>query len=179
MKPLAVRAQTNMTVVTDRRTYFFDLVSGASAAPLYVLRFKYPDEPKPVQAAATPALTAEESQVIAAKGADQPVDPATLNFAWRSKGKAALLPARVYDDGMATYLQWSASTPIPAIQIRDEAGTEGPVNFAVRGDVIVIDGVPGLIVLRSGKDFATIENAGPPRKQPALAALPAAPAKEQ
>lgn len=179
VKPLAVRAQTNMTVVTDRRTYFFDLVSGASAAPLYVLRFKYPDEPKPVQAAATPALTAEESQVIAAKGADQPVDPATLNFAWRSKGKAALLPARVYDDGMATYLQWSASTPIPAIQIRDEAGTEGPVNFAVRGDVIVIDGVPGLIVLRSGKDFATIENAGPPRKRPALAALPAAPAKEQ
>lgn len=179
VKPLAVRAQTNMTVVTDRRTYFFDLVSGASAAPLYVLRFKYPDEPKPVQAAATPALTAEESQVIAAKGADQPVDPATLNFAWRSKGKAALLPARVYDDGMATYLQWSASTPIPAIQIRDEGGTEGPVNFAVRGDVIVIDGVPGLIVLRSGKDFATIENAGPPRKQPALAALPAAPAKEQ
>ncbi|WP_374418752.1 TrbG/VirB9 family P-type conjugative transfer protein [Novosphingobium arvoryzae] len=179
VKPLAVRAQTNMTVVTDRRTYFFDLVSGASAAPLYVLRFKYPDEPKPVQAAATPALTAEESQVIAAKGADQPVDPATLNFAWRSKGKATLLPARVYDDGMATYLQWSASTPIPAIQIRDEAGTEGPVNFAVRGDVIVIDGVPGLIVLRSGKDFATIENAGPPRKQPALAALPAAPAKEQ
>lgn len=179
VKPLAVRAQTNMTVVTDRRTYFFDLVSGASAAPLYVLRFKYPDEPKPVQAAATPALTAEESQVIAAKGADQPVDPATLNFAWRSKGKATLLPARVYDDGMATYLQWSASTPIPAIQIRDEAGTEGPVNFAVRGDVIVIDGVPGLIVLRSGKDFATIENAGPPRKEPALAALPAAPAKEQ
>lgn len=179
VKPLAVRAQTNMTVVTDRRTYFFDLVSGASAAPLYVLRFKYPDEPKPVQAAATPALTAEESQVIATKGADQPVDPATLNFAWRSKGKATLLPARVYDDGMATYLQWSASTPIPAIQIRDEAGTEGPVNFAVRGDVIVIDGVPGLIVLRSGKDFATIENAGPPRKQPALAALPAAPAKEQ
>ena len=179
VKPLAVRAQTNMTVVTDRRTYFFDLVSGASAAPLYVLRFKYPDEPKSVQAAATPALTAEESQVIAAKGADQPVDPATLNFAWRSKGKAALLPARVYDDGMATYLQWSASAPIPAIQIRDAAGTEGPVNFAVRGDVIVIDGVPGLILLRSGKDFATIENAGPPRKQAALAALPATPAKEQ
>lgn len=179
VKPLATRAQTNMTVVTDRRTYFFDLVSGTSGAPLYVLRFTYPDEPKPVQAATVPALTAEESAVLAAKGADQPVDPATLNFAWRSKGKASLLPARVYDDGMATYLQWSASTPIPAIQIRDAAGTEGPVNFAVRGDVIVIDGVPGLIVLRSGKDFATIENAGPPRKQAALAALPAAPAKEQ
>lgn len=179
VKPLAAKAQTNMTVVTDQRTYFFDLVAGAAGAPLYVLRFKYPDAPKPAPVAAVPALTAEESQVIAAKGTDAPVDPATFNFAWRSKGKAGLLPARVYDDGTATYLQWSASTPIPAIQVRDEAGTEGPVNFAVRGDVIVIDGVPGLIVLRSGKDFATIENAGPPRKQPALAALPAAPAKEQ
>ena len=57
--------------------------------------------------------------------------------------------------------------------MKDFEGTEGPVNFTVRGDVIVIDGVPGLIVLRSGKDFATIENAGAPRKQPALAALPA------
>ena len=49
VKPLAARARTNMTVVTDRHTYFFDLVAGASATPLYVLRFTYPDEPKPAK----------------------------------------------------------------------------------------------------------------------------------
>ena len=38
VKPLAAAARTNMTVVTDRRTYFFDLVASARANPLYVLR---------------------------------------------------------------------------------------------------------------------------------------------
>ena len=118
-------------------------------------------------------------RAVSGQQEDRPVDPASLNFAWRMKGKTALLPARIYDDGNATYLTWPARTPIPAIQIRNETGAEGPVNFAVRGDVIVVEGTHDLIVLRSGKDFATIENAGPPRKQPALAALPSAPAKEQ
>lgn len=171
VKPLSPRARTNMTVVTDRRTYFFDLVASATGAPLYVLRFTYPAEPEaeaPPQQAGAVGLTADEAQAITAA----PVDPAKLNFAWRSRGKASLLPARVYDDGEATYLAWAAGTPLPAIQVRDENGTEGPVNYAVRGDVIVIDGVPGLIVLRAGRDFATLENNGPPRPR----AMPDAPA---
>ncbi len=48
--------------------------------------------------------------------------------------------------------------------MKDEKGTEGPVNFSVRGDVIVVDGVPKELVLRSGKDMATLENNGPPRE---------------
>lgn len=47
VKPMAAAARTNMTVVTDKRTYFFDLVASAKSDPLYVLRFTYPDEPKP------------------------------------------------------------------------------------------------------------------------------------
>jgi type IV secretion system protein VirB9 len=39
VKPLSPRARTNMTVVTDRRTYFFDLVAAPGSSPLYVLRF--------------------------------------------------------------------------------------------------------------------------------------------
>lgn len=185
VKPLTGKAQTNMTVITDRRTYFFDLVAGAAANPVYVLRFKYPDEPKPAPAQlATGVMNADEAKAFAAPPTDAPADPATLNFAWRSKGKAHLLPARVYDDGQSTFISWAASTPIPAMQVRNEAGVEGPVNFAVRGDVIVVDGVPGVIVLRSGKDMATLENAGAPRKpagpqQTALAAARQTPAQGQ
>ena len=47
-------------------------------------------------------------------------------------------------------------------------GTEGPVNFTVRGDTIVVDGVPRSIVLRSGEDSATLVNTGPER--PAVSA---------
>ena len=182
VKPLAARARTNMTVMTDRRTYFFDLVAAAQATPLYVLRFTYPDEPRPEPAPqqASSGLSPDEAAAVSGKPETRPVDPAQLNFAWRMKGKAGLLPSRVYDDGMATYLTWSAKTPIPAIQIRNESGAEGPVNFAVRGDVIVVDGVPGLIVLRSGKESATLEHQAAPRKPDDAAALAAAtPAKEQ
>jgi type IV secretion system protein VirB9 len=165
VKPLSPSAATNMTVVTDRRTYLFDLVASAGARPLYVLRFTYPEEPKPpVQLASAQAPTADEFAAVDQPGAV--TDPAELNFAWNGSGDRKLLPARTYDDGSATFLAWPAGNPVPAILIKDAAGTEGPVNFTVRGDVIVVDGVPREIVLRSGKQAATLTNAGPVRATP-------------
>lgn len=171
VKPLAPTAATNMTVVTDRHTYLFDLVASASAKPLYVLKFTYPDEPKPAptaQLAASDAPTADE--MAAATSAPEIVtNPAALNFAWAGKGDRRLLPARTYDDGMATFLAWPSGSPVPAILIKDANGTEGPVNFTVRGDVIVVDGVPREIVLRSGKQAATLVNSGPAPSAPQTA----------
>jgi type IV secretion system protein VirB9 len=171
VKPMAAAAATNMTVVTDRHTYLFDLVASNTARPLYVLRFTYPDEPKP-QVVATGAPSADE--IAAVSDSTAVIDPAALNFAWAGKGDRKLLPARTYDDGTATFLAWPAGSPVPAILIKDASGTEGPVNFTVRGDVIVVDGVPREIVLRSGKDSATLINGGPVESatrlvQPALA----------
>jgi type IV secretion system protein VirB9 len=171
VKPLNARARTNMTVVTDRRTYFFDLVAAPGAAPLYVLRFTYPDEPKPVVEIAAPDMTGENAQANSAPVLETPVDPATLNFAWRQRGKEKLLPSRIYDDGSSTYLTWPAKALLPAMQIRNERGVEGPVNYAVRGDVIVVDGVPDVIILRSGKDSAELRHQGPPRPEPELRPL--------
>jgi type IV secretion system protein VirB9 len=175
VKPLSPRARTNMTVVTDRRTYFFDLVSAAGGAPLYVLRFTYPDEPRtaPGKPGTAPvmAMSAEEAQAVAAPPAEAQPDPAKLNFAWRARGKEKLLPSRVYDDGTSTYLTWPAKVLLPAMQIKDDKGVEGPVNYAVRGDVLVVDGVPDVIVLRSGKEVAELQRQAPPRTaEPALAA---------
>ena len=181
VKPLNPRARTNLTVVTDRHSYFFDLVAAPGTNGLYVLRFTYPDEPRAAaRTASAGAMSEEEAQAIAEKPtpAPPPADPARLNFAWTARGESKLIPARVYDDGTSTFLAWAAGTPIPAFLERNEKGEEGPVNFAVRGDVIVIDGVPGFIVLRSGKNAATLENKGPARQAaplPEPAALAAAP----
>jgi type IV secretion system protein VirB9 len=164
VKPLAIRARTNMTVVTDRRAYFFDLVAGPASRPVYLLRFTYPGEAKPgVQQADVPGLS--EDEVRLAEG-EKVLDPAQLNHAWTKRGDAKLLPTQVYDDGTATYLSWAQGVSMPAILIRDEKGAEGPVNFAVRGDVIVIEGVPQLILLRSGKRSARLEFAGVHRPAP-------------
>lgn len=160
VKPLSPRARTNMTVITDRRTYFFDLVASPASRPLYMLRFTFPPEPK-VEKEQALAHTLTEAESSAATG-EKPVDPATLNFAWTRKGDSRLFPVQLYDDGQATYLSWSAGVPQPAILVRDEKGAEGPVNYAVRGEVIVVEGVPGTILLRSGKSSALLQsrNAG-------------------
>lgn len=172
VKPLAANARTNMTVVTDRHTYFFDLVAASTGNPLYVLRFTYPEMPKHAEApAAPPAMTAEEQRV--ANGEDKPVDPAQLNFAWVKRGDAKLFPDRLFDDGQATYVSWAPSVRLPAILVRNEKGDEGPVNYAVRGDTIVIDGVPERIYLRSGKDSAQLDYRATLRPAPAPAMVQA------
>jgi type IV secretion system protein VirB9 len=172
LKPLAERASTNMTVVTNNHTYFFDLVaSPKNENPLYVLSFSYPEEIDPAPARQLEAEQPNEVEMAAATEPETIVDPAQLNFAWEGNGDRKLLPSRIYDDGAATFLAWPAGTPVPAILVKDKAGTEGPVNFAVRGDVIVIEGVPRQIILRSGKDVATIGNNGPERPRAALAQL--------
>jgi type IV secretion system protein VirB9 len=172
LKPLAERAATNMTVVTNNHTYFFDLVaSPKNANPLYVLSFSYPEEIDPAPARQLGAEQPNEVELAAAAEPETIVDPAELNFAWDGTGDKKLLPSRIYDDGAATFLAWPAGTPVPAILVKDKAGTEGPVNFAVRGEVIVIEGVPRQIILRSGKDVATIGNNGPERPRAALAQL--------
>lgn len=179
VKPLGPTNRTNMTVVTDRRTYLFDLTARPEGTPLYVLRFSYPPEAKPARALA--GMSAEEAAVAAAPPKElAEADPARLNFAWRTKGERKILPSRIYDDGQATYLTWPARSAIPAILTRNEKGEEGAVNYAVRGEVLVLDSVPKTIVLRAGRDIATLENgrpAEPPTAAPGEVALAAAQAQ--
>lgn len=166
VKPLEPAARTNLTVVTDKRTYLFDLIANTRAAPLYVLQFRYPDiEKAEEEARLAAALEAEREaanplEMEAATDRLAVVDPARLNFDWAGAGQAALLPERTYDDGDAVFLTWPAGRPVPAILTLNEDGEEGPVNYTVRGDVVVVDGVPAQLVLRSGKEIATLTNVG-------------------
>ena len=161
VKPLAPTATTNMTVVTDRRSYFFDLVANPKAQPLYALAFEYPQDGS--ETVAGLSGNSEQANAVEVAAAHNPyaiVDPAELNFDWKAKGDKKLLPEKVYDDGSMTFLTWAIGSPIPAVLVKDEQGTEGPVNFAVRGQVLVIDDVPGEIILRSGRAVATLQNVG-------------------
>lgn len=162
VKPLAPTAQTNMTVVTNKYTYLFDLVASPRAKPLYILTFTYPEEPEEeAETELAAPQTANPVEVAAATDPYAVVDPAALNFAWSKQGDAALLPQTAFDDGTATFLEWADGAPIPAILVKDVEGTEGPVNFTVRGNTIVVDGVPSEIVLRSGENTATLVNISP------------------
>lgn len=171
VKPLEPAARTNMTVVTDKRTYLFDLVASPRNSALYVLQFRYPELERAAEEARLAAIAEAEAQALRALEAPEEVaaaadpysvnDPANLNFAWASAGARDLLPARAFDNGNAVFLSWPKGVAIPAILVANAAGDEGPVNYTVRGDTLVVDGVPTQIILRSGRDTATLTNTGP------------------
>jgi len=162
VKPLAAHAHTNLTVVTDRRTYFFDLVASPLARPVYALRMTYPDPPpKPAAPAVPPPLTGDEAALLHGTASPPPVDSASLDTGFVVHGARELTPARVFADGHDTYLAWPKGAALPAVLGRDAHGVEGPINYAMRDDMIVIAGIPDLIVLRSGKTVATIDHVHP------------------
>ncbi|MEP2735886.1 MAG: TrbG/VirB9 family P-type conjugative transfer protein [Erythrobacter sp.] len=172
VKPLSASASTNMTVVTNKHTYLFDLVASPKHRPLYVLRFTYPKaEVDPEEearlavlaAGANPPETANSMELQAARDPYAVVDPARLNFAWTGTGAVALLPDETYDDGAAVFLKWAAGKAVPAILTRNEAGEEGPVNFTVRGETVVVQDVPRELILRTGDETAKLVNTGPDR----------------
>jgi type IV secretion system protein VirB9 len=185
VKPLEPAARTNMTVVTDKRTYLFDLVASPKANALYVLQFRYPELEKAAEEARLAAAAEAEAQAKLAAAAPDPAsaespanaantpDPAKLNFAWASAGAPELLPSRTYDDGESVFLTWPPGAPIPAILITNAEGDEGPVNYTPRGDTVVVDGVPARIILRSGRDTATLTNTGPMKPSSRQAGLSA------
>jgi type IV secretion system protein VirB9 len=172
VKPLAPRSRTNMTVVTDRRTYMFDLVAGDKwTTPLYALKFSYPNDPPP-EPVGKPA-----QQVVAA--AAPAVAPAImtadkLHFDWKTKGDGKLLPARIFDDGQSVYLAWGRDMPLPAILTVSEDHKEGPVNYRMSGEYIVISPIPSNLLLRYGKRIAQLWPTHPitraPVTQPATVA---------
>jgi type IV secretion system protein VirB9 len=154
VKPLAARSRTNMTVVTDRRTYMFDLVAGDKwTTPVYALKFSYPND-KPVEPAVKPAgqpaSTAVDAQQAAAVTAEK------LHFDWQTKGYGKLIPARIFDDGGSVYLSWNREIPLPAILTISEDRKEGPLNYRVSGDYIVISPIPQNMVLRYEKRMAML-----------------------
>ena len=181
IKPLSTRTRTNMTVVTDQRRYLFDLVTApASARPVYVLRFAYPEQlVLPLANALAPGAGALPPATAPLPGGAAPAAPTTLtalpapppnssarNTGWRITGERSLQPSEVYDDGQATYLVWPEANDLPAILAPAADGGEGPVNFTIRAGTIVIDGVAPRYLLRLGKASVLLTRTTPPAGSP-------------
>lgn len=141
VKPLQASVSTNMTVVTNVRTYAFELVplGGPSPDMAFTIRFRYP---------APGALASAEAEVI-------------VEGRYRLSGERTLRPSRISDDGRHTYIEFPRDRAIPAIYAVDDRGQESLVNGMMRDDLFVIDAVVPRLVFRIDRHVARATRVAP------------------
>jgi type IV secretion system protein VirB9 len=129
VRPNVGAQSTNLTIVTNRRIYYFLLVpaSQMTVAKALSVRFSYPEK---VQAA---------QQVAPAKAPQG---------SYKISGAASIRPSRLWDDGEKTFLDWPQGVEAPAIFAIDGAGKESLVNSYFRDGQFVIDAVYSRLVFR-------------------------------
>ncbi|TQK07824.1 TrbG/VirB9 family P-type conjugative transfer protein [Herbaspirillum sp. SJZ107] len=154
LKPAAVLPETNIQVITNRRTYNFEVKLAPKGKPNYLtVRFRYPDDERKAISAAT-----ESDQVRALLDAGSPAG----NRRYTVQGSSELAPLEAWDDGRTTFLRFRARASVPAIYVArgDDESLEQIESPTTQDDVVQIPGVRRKLVLRIGRQVACIFNEG-------------------
>lgn len=154
LKPRATVIRTNLTVITNKRTYVIDYTAQAGRPdPLtdelvYSLRFNYPSTPQP---------TPSESITRNLEGA---TNARYQNLDYWFCGDPLLQPVAASDDGVHTRLRFGPAAEIPAIFVRSDDGTESLLNFSMDGPDLVIHRLARHFILRRGQQVGCLTNKG-------------------
>lgn len=161
IRPLQVGVKTNLTIVTTKRTYQFEISADAydgraDEELIYSVRFYYPERPQKLPTLQSSADITEE--VGGKKGKKD--KGYSLNFNYSLAGEAdEITPTKVFDDGLFTYFQFPENNlVIPSIQIVEADGRETSLNYRIDGSYVVVDTLERQYSLRLGKDLICIFN---------------------
>lgn len=145
IKPIVPRARTNMTVVTTRGRYSLDLISeGPSNCDSSLIPYEI--------RLLSPLTDLQNNETT------QSIVPEKKNSAYTYIGSDQLVPLRMFDDGVNTYILWRKGAPMPAVFSFWPDGSESLLNFAHRGDYLVITSLAPAFVLRLGSERTVIYN---------------------
>lgn len=186
IRPMTENISTNMTLLTNKRSYEFDLksVPENNDSNVYVLKFTYPeanpfsgdnhvdmivqnskvDAIAEVKPAAQKEISPEKS--VAAMSLPEVAKPESIgllpirfNYSYTYSGPDAIAPTQVYDDGKSTFIKYkSISKVAPDAFIIESDGRETKVPAEIKGSSLVIDTVTGEIALRSADGEIRIYN---------------------
>lgn len=159
LKPVEPNAHTNLSVVSNKRSYAFELIAVNLVAQVaqmnYVVRFRYPqDEDAKVQA----ELAGREHDDAQETVPQHKVDPSSWNLGYTSQGKAELAPLHTFDDGTFTYFQFREHQDIPAIFLVADGKAESLLNYHVSGQYIVVERTGRQFTLRSREGSVCVYN---------------------
>ena len=121
---------TNMTVVTEARTYSFSLTPAYGSTPdlPFTVRVRFPP----------PAVATVEP------GNGTVPEIGRYKFS----GARTLRPSAIDDDGIHTYLEWPSGATMPAVFAIGSDGRETLVNGMMREHRYVIDSISNRLVFR-------------------------------
>lgn len=140
VKPNARGVHTNITVYTNRRSYYFNVIESSSPT-FYVVQFRYPNENR--------RLTNAVAQ-------------SAPNYNYAASDRTNFTPSSVWDDGTFTFFRFPRNAPVPAI-FQHSNGRERTVNSTqVEDGGLRVSGVGREWVLRLGDEIVCIQstNAG-------------------
>jgi type IV secretion system protein VirB9 len=154
LKPRSGGVETNLTVLTNRRTYHFDYQSSEhryDAVPgdvIYVLRFAYPQQRSE---RAAEALEQRLAKAAETRGHN-------LNYSYR--GSSELKPIAAWDDGIQMRLRFASQQELPAIFASNDDGSESLLNFSIDSGEVVVQRIARHLIVRRGRLRGCIFNQG-------------------
>ena len=173
IRPMVYGVETNMTLLTNKHSYQFDLKSlpdQKSEGNIYVARFIYPDEasfhpasanafppagllaeaalnqPAPAPRPAPAAAPVPTPKPVAAAPGIEPLLKPNYNYTYTGPDDAA--PERAYDDGKSTFIQYRENQPLPSVYVIDAKGKAQEVSYNISNDLIVINRIAGEWLLK-------------------------------
>ncbi|MCH2038973.1 MAG: TrbG/VirB9 family P-type conjugative transfer protein [Rickettsiales bacterium] len=158
IKPIALtkeEALTNMTVITNRRMYFFEMhadeVEDVKSQKIpFIISFLYPELD-----GGSGVIQVQGQQITS-------LDNRLVNYDYTLSGDVEIAPSQVFDDGLFTYFKFDQNKPVPAIFEVGRDGYEGLVNYRVQGrgdtEYIVVESIESQYTLRYGDTIACVFN---------------------
>jgi type IV secretion system protein VirB9 len=154
LKPRAGGVDTNLTVLTTRRTYHFDYTSTERRPDpsfgdvIYVLRFVYP------------AQRADRAAGVVERELNTAPETRWHNLDYGYRGSLELKPVSAWDDGVQTHLRFGSDKELPAIFIHNDDGSESLLNFSADAGELVVHRIARQLTVRRGRLHGCILNRG-------------------
>lgn len=162
IKPAQPMGTTNLSVITNKRTYVFKvnfISEGSDLTDMFQVKFIYPNEINQAEVEANNKAEIENRL-------DDAKTQKVFNLNYTMKGGKTIAPINVWDDGTFTYFKFAGNTDMPAIYSvaldgSSANGQETLVNKTIEGsgnDIAVMHKVSHLWRLRLGREVLDIRN---------------------
>jgi P-type conjugative transfer protein TrbG len=151
VKPLRPGLRTNLTLTTNRRSYFLELSCRDDGTYMAGVVWQYPGDERARRREALARAERERQSTTAVS------DLQALRFDYRIEGSPSWTPTMVFDDGAKTFIRFPrpvSSDQAPALfLLRSGSARDATyVNYRIKGDLYVVDRLIEAAELRLAND---------------------------